>query len=132
MNLFVDSSFFVAIILNDDTNHTLATKLSNNIAEGNIFTNNLAKYEAYNVICRKNNVKMANYFLKWLSNSNILNIEISEKIWQNSVCLLTKKYTKSGPNVFDFIHFASMQEYGLKDVLTFDHHFSSAGFNILK
>lgn len=129
---FVDTSFIVALSLKSDTNHLRALELIKKYPEHSGYINDLIVYESVNVLCRLGGVKKAKVFKQTVDEKDYKQIVITKIIWDKGFNQLSLKYTKSGPNVFDFIHFACMQEYGLKNVFTFDHHFASAGFNILK
>lgn len=133
---FIDSSFLVSLIVDIEVTHHQSKEIVRHNLDIELYINQLVIYESVNVICRKWSIKKANILKKWLDNQLahkiIKLIPISDSIWNQAYTAMSKKYTKSGPNVLDFIHFACMQEYGIKDILTFDHHFTSAGFNILK
>ncbi|MBU1130016.1 PIN domain-containing protein [Patescibacteria group bacterium] len=132
MNIFLDSSFLIAISINKDTHYKQAIKIVKKIKNPKIYSNNLVQYEAVNVICRKWGVKFSKKIDRFFKSYEIEKIKINNQIWQSAYKNLSKTYTKNGPNVFDYIHFACMKEYFISSVLTFDKHFQSFGFKISK
>lgn len=132
MKIFIDSSFLIAISNPKDANYQKSLNLAKKYIDTTLFFDDLVKYESINILLRKSTIAHARNLEKTISLGTYQKIHITESTWEIAFSKIVAKYTKSGPNVFDYIHFACMQEYGLKDVLTFDHHFASAGFNILK
>ncbi|MBU4209961.1 type II toxin-antitoxin system VapC family toxin [Patescibacteria group bacterium] len=131
MNIFVDASFLVALINKDDPSFGKADKIIKNLNDVSLFSNQIVKYEAVNVISRKWGIAQTKKFMKWLKNSELTIISINEEIWQIAYKNLIKSFTKKGPNLFDYLHFATMKKYQIKQVLTFDKHFQSFGFQTL-
>lgn len=132
MKIFIDSSFLIAISNPKDANYQKSLDLAAKYIGSTLFFDDLVKYESVNILLRKSTIAHARNLEKAISLDTYQKIFITDTTWKIAFSKVVAKYTKSGPNVFDFIHFACMQEYGLKDVLTFDHHFASAGFNVLK
>jgi len=132
LNIFIDSSFIVSLSVRSDLNHKKALALLNKYQDSTYYINDLIVYEVTNVLCRLGGVNKAKKFNITVERGYYQYLAVTRDIWGKCVGNIYAKYTKSGPNVFDYIHFACMQEYGLKNVLTFDHHFASAGFNVLK
>jgi len=132
MRIFVDSSFLIAISNPLDINYQTSINLANKYVESILFFDDLVKYESVNILLKKSTALHANSLNNTFLLGTYQKIYITDSTWEIAFSKIVAKYTKSGPNVFDYIHFACMQEYGLKDVLTFDYHFTSVGFNILK
>ncbi|MBU1088537.1 type II toxin-antitoxin system VapC family toxin [Patescibacteria group bacterium] len=132
MNIFVDASFLVALINKDDPSFGKADKIIKNLKNVSLFSNQIVKYEAVNVISRKWGITQTKKFIKWLKNSELTIISINEEIWQIAYKNLIKSFTKKGPNLFDYLHFATMKKYQIKQVLAFDKHFQNFGFEIIK
>ncbi|MBP9817528.1 PIN domain-containing protein [Candidatus Shapirobacteria bacterium] len=131
MNIFIDSSFLIAMFDRNDINHQKAIDISKKYPDNTLFFDDLVKYESVNVLLKKS-IPHAKKLNALLYSGLYQRISITDSTWQIAFSKIITKFSKSGPNVFDYIHFACMQEYGLKDVLTFDHHFTTAGFNVLK
>ncbi|MFA6518070.1 MAG: type II toxin-antitoxin system VapC family toxin [Candidatus Shapirobacteria bacterium] len=132
MNVFLDSSFIVALSYKEDTNHLLAQKLLRKYQGSSYYINDLVKYESVNVAIRKGELKLAKYLNSWFSRPAFNTISLNQKIWESAFKNIISRHTKSGPNIFDHIHFACMSEYCLTNVLTFDSHFSRFGFTVLQ
>ncbi len=115
----------------NDINHQKAIDISKKYPDNTLFFDDLVKYESVNVLLKKS-IPHAKKLNALLYSGLYQRISITDSTWQIAFSKIITKFSKSGPNVFDYIHFACMQEYGLKDVLTFDHHFTTAGFNVLK
>lgn len=131
MNIFVDTSFLVASVIRADVHHKLAKDIILK-TKGHFYANNLVKFETVNVICRKDKIKKVKGVIGWFESRKIEIIAIGHEIWTIAYKDLLGKYRNDGPNVFDFIHFACMKKFGIKNVLTFDKHFAEFGFKILK
>jgi predicted nucleic acid-binding protein len=132
MNIFIDSSFIIALVFKGDTNHQNAKVIFKKYIDSEFFIDDVVKYESINVALKKTDIKTVKFLYSWLENNGLNTISLNSEIWQLAYTKIINKYTKSGPNVFDYIHFSSLDQYHLKNVLTFDRHFTSAGFNILK
>jgi predicted nucleic acid-binding protein len=132
MRAFVDSSFIVALVNRNDAAYPKALEILQKYPNLRLYTDRLVYLESVNVALRKWGKPSAKKIIRWFTNFNLMVVKISPEIELNAVDLAIKNYSRSGPNVFDYLHFSSMKHYGLSDVLTFDSHFSRFGFNILK
>jgi len=132
MNIFIDSSFLVAIFDRNDINHQKAINISKKYSDCILFIDDLVKYESINVLLKKKTVSHAKKLNNLLQSGMYQRVFITDSTWQIALSKIITKFSKSGPNLFDHIHFACMFEYGLTNALTFDHHFTSVGFNLLK
>lgn len=132
MNTFVDSSFIVALLNRDDVSYSKAINLLTKFPQSRLFTNKLVYYESINVTLRKWGKAPAKKIIKWFSNSDLNFIDITSEIESEAVRLAVSKFTHSGPNLFDFVHFACIKHFELDNVLTLDSHFSRFGFTVLQ
>ncbi len=70
-------------------------------------------------------------FLRLLqSNPIATNITMNQDLFDRGIALYDQRPDK-GWSLTDCISFIIMQDYGLRDALTGDHHFEQAGFNAL-
>lgn len=132
LNIFVDSCFIVSLINREETCYSRANKLLKVYQENQLYFNSLVEYESINVTLRKWGIKQGKRLINWFDKCNLIKIDLDKDIESLAYQNLTKKYSKNDPNVFDYIHFACMQKYGIQNVLTFDKHFGKIGFTILK
>lgn len=132
MNVFVDTSFLVALAIREDSHHLKAKKIIKKFSNCIFYIDDLIKYESANVLLHKSTIEKTKKLNKILSLDIYHKIPINNLVWDSALNKITSnKYSKSGPNIFDYIHFACMTEYDITDVLTFNNHFSHFGFNIL-
>lgn len=135
LNVFIDSSFLISLLIDQEKTHNLGKSLIKKFSHSRFYFNQLVVLESSNVICRKWGISKLKIFSKWLRSNLKKNtvriIDVDNEMIVEILDNLVKNYTKSGPNIFDFIHFACMQKYSIKNILTFDKHFQKFGFNIL-
>ena len=132
MNIFIDSSFLVALIYPEDINHQTALLLGKKYSNNSYCIDHLIKYESINVLLRKGDVLLAKRLNRWLNKEKFRHLHLGDETWNTAFRDLIKNFSINGPNIFDHLHFATMREYYISDVLTFEKHFAKFGFNILK
>lgn len=131
--IFLDSSFFKALIDIKDEFHTQAVKIWKIIADQdvNFITTNYILDETFTLIRVKCGLQAVTDFRERLSaglkRMKIIRVLLTdeEKAW--------KWFLKDWSNLSftDCVSFAVMERLELKRVATFDHHFSKAGFKIV-
>lgn len=131
-NIFVDSSFIVALLNREDVSFRAATRLLTRHENDNLYYDPLIRYESINVTLRKWGKTPAKKLADWFRQTSTISLDITPEIEANAIKLALSRFTQSGPNIFDFIHFSCMQYHQIQNVLTFDSHFSRFGFTVLK
>jgi uncharacterized protein len=134
--IFVDSSFFIALINTSDKDHSIAKDVYKKVIK--------EKWKIFitdNVI-----IELGDYFskLRWreigrnwiisiLDEKETFNvISLDKTIFIESLILFMKHKDKEW-GLTDCISFVTMKKHKISEVLTFDHHFEQAGFtNLIK
>lgn len=132
--LFVDTSWFKAYIDENDDFFPQASTQKDKLSEdkSKLITSNFVLDESFTLIRVKTDLDTALKFKNKLINmADILTIvRVTQVDEKNAWKWFPEKWSKL--SFTDCTSFAVMERLGLKDVLTFDQHFSKAGFEIFK
>jgi uncharacterized protein len=128
--IFVDTSYYVALVNPGDRHHAQAVRLGSTIQRPVIVTEFIL-LELGNALCRADDRQLFVGLLPNLrSDPNVRIIPASHDLFQQGCELYFKRPDKNW-SLTDCISFVVMKEYGLIDALATDHHFEQAGFNVL-
>jgi predicted nucleic acid-binding protein len=127
---FIDTSFVIALVNQNDEYHSRALELTDNLAGFRFVTSDLVLYEIANYLAKDfkaEAIKIINTFL------NSTDIEI---IWHAKGLFTSafNKYTIYSDKkwgLVDCLSFVIMENLGIHEALTIDHHFEQAGFQLL-
>ena len=127
--LFVDTSFVIALINENDQYHKQALAISYRFENSPILTTEAVLLEIGNALAR-NFRKQAVETIKVLrSGKNIEIVQISEILFEKGFEIY-EKYDDKDWGLVDCISFVVMWESGATEALTFDTDFRQAGFTI--
>ncbi len=132
-NIFVDTSWFKAFLDPDDDFHLQSEqqylKMKNN--KGHFITTNYIVDETLTLLRVRINLELSLKFRDMLleMSHSLKLIRITSQDESKAWDWFPKSWSKL--SFTDCTSFAVMQRLGLKDVATFDDHFSRAGFNML-
>ena len=131
--VFVDTSFWFALVCRSDEHHDEARELLGRI-EGKalLVTSNFILDESLTLIARKLGFEVARSFKEALDQSQIVEVvrvteEDEEKAWE-----LFEQHAPSGASFTDCTSFALMERLGISEALAFDEDFERAGFKCLR
>jgi predicted nucleic acid-binding protein len=133
-SIFLDSSFFKAVIDPDDDFYLQARNIWKSLIENNnpLVTTNYILDETYTLVRAKCDLNKALELRDVLSreqlNMSIVRVTVDDDAvaWDWFI----KEWSKL--SFTDCVSFAVMKRLGIKDVATFDNHFAKAGFRIVK
>lgn len=133
-SVFVDTSFLKALIDERDDFYSQAISVSEKLAENNclLITTNFVLDESYTLLRVRKNLasakKLRELMFNPLNRTKIIRVtSIDEaEAWE----MFLKPWR--GLSFTDCTSFAVMKRLDLKEVATFDDHFSKAGFKVLK
>ena len=129
--IFVDTSFVIALINDKDQYHAPAQKLASIYLRENLVTTDAVLLEIGNALA-KNFRTEALEIIKTLRNSpKTIVVEMTIDLFEKGLEIY-EKYDDKDWGLVDCISFAVMWERGVHEVLTFDDDFKQAGFVILK
>ena len=126
--IFVDTSFWTALLWRRDTNHDDARKLLD--AHGNepLITSNHVRGEAWTVLRRRDGHHTALRFLDLLENSPRIEIaRTSEEVERDALAWL-RRHGERRYSFVDACAFTFMSKRRIHTALAFDGDFAAAGF----
>jgi predicted nucleic acid-binding protein len=128
--IFVDTSYYVALVSPGDRHHAWAVHLGHTLKR-TILVTEFVLLELGNALCREDDRQLFVRLLPHLrSDPNARIIPASQDLFQHGCDLYFKRPDKDW-SLTDCTSFVVMKEYGLTDALTTDHHFEQAGFHVL-
>jgi uncharacterized protein len=128
--IFVDTSYYVALISPGDRHHAQAIELGRTLRRQIIVTE-FVLLELGNALCRSDDRQLFVDFLPRLrSDPNARVVPASPDLFQQGYDLYCERPDKNW-SLTDCTSFVVMREYQLTDALATDHHFEQAGFTVL-
>ena len=128
--IFVDTSFVLALINQRDQYHEQAQKFSLKFEQAPLVTTVAVLLEIGNVLA-SGFKKEAIAVISLLRNSSRVGVVELDGLILEKALESYQKFDDKAWDLVDCISFVVMQERGLTDVLTFDHDFKAAGFNLV-
>jgi uncharacterized protein len=127
---FVDTFFYLALILEDDQYHARAV-IASEARRGRFLTTAWVLTEVADALCEPHQRRLFTQLLALLrSDPNTEIVVAEETIFDRGADLYARRPDKAW-SLTDCISFVVMQERGLTEALTGDHHFEQAGFRAL-
>ena len=132
MNLFIDSSAFVALNNRLDGTHQRAVELNNSLVgkEFRFFTSNFVISESLTMIAQKVSLERAVRF-KEEDFRDVDVVKITEA-HEDQAFEIFKHLTSKNISFVDCTSFAVMRSLGITTVFSFDEHFKKMGFKMLQ
>lgn len=135
IRIFVDSDAFVALIKEDDSNHTKAQNILNGILQTHdaiFITSNYVFSEVVTVISQRIGHEEAVHFIETITTPDyyIEMKRISKELEQMAIDFF-KKQTSKNVSFVDCTNMAVMTSYQIDDVFSFDSVYKTNGFNNL-
>ena len=128
--VLADTFFYLAILNPKDTRHEHARDWSDNY-DGPILTTTWILTELADALAKRHQRDWFNDLYQALLDDPQLEIlPVSQEQWERGRQLYASRPDKDW-SLTDCISFVVMEERGLKDALTGDHHFEQAGFKAL-
>lgn len=131
--VYADASYWIALLHPKDKLHNLAKRESKTLKEARIVTSEMILSEVLNSLAKygKNIRNAAVQFIHKINkNPNVDIVPQTSLQFQKAVDYYSKRNDKQW-GLTDCASFIIMEEKGIKEVLTSDHHFKQAGFKIL-
>jgi predicted nucleic acid-binding protein len=130
ISCFGDTSYFIALLVPDDVNHTAAHSWSIQ-SRIPIVTTEYVILEVANFLSPVATRQLFESFLSVVrGNPRMSLVPTSFDLLQRGCALYVTRKDKAW-SLTDCISFDVMRDHKLVDVLTADHHFEQAGFNIM-
>jgi predicted nucleic acid-binding protein len=129
--IFVDTSAWYAVEVEDDVNHQAASKFLANIASGKhgvSITTDYVLDEALTLLRSRRDLASAETFIDKIRKSKSVRVFwVDEGLFEKALAIFQKSDHKSW-SFTDCTSFALMQELSVFEAFTFDRHFREAGF----
>jgi len=125
---FADTSFYLALFNPRDRFHQKAVELSRELNRRTV-TTEFVLLEVANALCGTP-LGRERFFTLWIqivANPAVAIVPASHEIFERGIEHYRNRRDKSW-SLTDCISFVVMEEHGLTDALTADHHFQQAGF----
>jgi uncharacterized protein len=128
--VFADTSYFVALLHENDTRHGEAVRLSQELARPVVLTEFIL-LELGNALCRGHARRVFINLLAHLrSGPTYTIVPVSASLFEAGLALFAQRSDKEW-SLTDCISFAVMRQRRLTEALAVDHHFEQAGFKVL-
>ena len=128
--VFVDTSYYIALFSPSDCHHAKAIELARSLKHRSVVTE-FVLLEFGNV---SSSGKARDVFLDLLrrlrNDPNTILVPAARELFDRGCELFARRPDKEW-SLTDCTSFIVMDQYGLTDVFTSDHHFEQAGFNVL-
>jgi uncharacterized protein len=126
--VFLDTSFVIAIINNDDSFHQAALKLESELKQYcQIWITEPILFEIGNSFSKSNKKQVAR-FIQYCNESPRINVVHSNEELLNLALQYYTQYCDKDWSLTDCLSFAVMKKEGLTIAYSSDHHFEQAGF----
>lgn len=130
-SVYADTSFFIALLNASDAMHAEALGFSQ-VFQGKLVTSEYILIELGNFLSR---LPARRLFAGFVAHIRVqpghVVVECTSEILQEGIDLYARRCDKEW-SLVDCISFAIMRRLGLRAVLTADHHFEQAGFEIVR
>lgn len=130
MPFFVDTAFFLALVLERDEHHRAAIEWQQK-AHGGFVTTDYVLIEVANSLSQRAFRAIADELIRKVRTASEFHVvDASLRLMNCGLDLFRDRHDKDW-SLTDCISFVVMRELGLTDALTSDHHFQQAGFRAL-
>lgn len=129
MQVFVDTSYFIARLVARDQWHKKARKVT--VRKLIPVTSSLVVNETISLLQARGLLSAALAFLQGIRDDPETRIIYPDPSTQSQAWDLFGRYGPLGANAVDCVSFAIMRSLAIRRALTFDQHFRLAGFDIL-
>jgi predicted nucleic acid-binding protein len=130
MQVFIDTSYFFARMVENDQWHKRAKKAAGSYRSA--VTSSLVINETVSLLQAKGMFSAALAFLHGIRRTPEVRIVYLDPVLQTEAWDLFARWGGSGANAVDCVSFAVMRSLSIKKAFTFDEHFRTAGFEILR
>ena len=130
IKIFVDTLFIVALINKRDQYHQIALNLAKQYENYPLITTDAIFLESGNKLSANYRNEVVELVEQFLSSDEIDVIRLTPELFDESLRLYKKHQDKSW-GLVDCFSFVVMKQHKIGQALTFDRHFTQAGFQAL-
>ncbi len=128
--IFIDTGFVIGLIYEQDQYHQQAINLSIKYEQYSFVTTDAVLLELGNAVVRHSKPKAIKIIEDFYTSDNVNIVNLTPQLFEEGFNLY-KQYEDKTWGLVDCLSFMVMWKLNINKVLTFDKHFSQAGFNIL-
>ena len=129
-DVFVDTSFVVALVNRNDQYHKLALDLADRFTGQGLVTTDAILPEIGNALSRNFKSESVEIIEHFLTSDDVKVIHLHPPLFRKAFDLY-KSHSDKLWGLIDCVSFVVMRDLAITDVLSADKHFEQAGFNIL-
>jgi predicted nucleic acid-binding protein len=129
-DVFIDTSYVVALVNEKDQNHRLASDLAERFTNQRLVTTDAILLEIGNALSRNFKRESVEIIEEFLTSDEVQVIHLHPQLFRKAFDLYKSRSDKLW-GLIDCVSFVVMNELGITDALSADKHFEQAGFNIL-
>ena len=129
-DVFVDTSFVIALVNEKDQNDSLALDLAERFTGQRLVTTDAILLEIGNALSRNFKRESVEIIEEFLTSDDVQVIHLHPQLFRKAFDLYKSRSDKLW-GLIDCVSFVVMKELGITDALSADKHFEQAGFNIL-
>ena len=128
--IFIDTGFVIGLIYEQDQYHQQAINLSIKYEQYLFVTTDAVLLELGNAVVRHSKPKAIKIIEDFYTSDDVNIVNLTPQLFEEAFNLY-KQYDDKTWGLVDCLSFIVMWKLNINKVLTFDKHFSQAGFNIL-
>ena len=128
--VFADTYYYLAILSESDAAHGRAVQLARDLAGKTVTTAWVLTEVADALAAPPLRFLFLALYERLRNNPNVTIVSPNAAVFEQGIDLYARRPDKDW-SLTDCISFVVMQEHGLADALTGDHHFEQAGFHVL-
>ena len=128
--IFVDTLFVVAQINQRDQYHEMASALADQFEGYPLLVTDAVLLEIGNALARGFKKEAVEVIENFLTAEEVKVVRLTPQLFEQAFAEY-KKFQDKEWGLIDCVSFVVMRQEGVSQVLTFDHHFEQAGFQIL-
>lgn len=130
--IFVDTSFWVALLIQRDFHHREALSLLTRHQTRRLITSNHVRGETWTVLRRREGHRIASRFLDQVLRTPRLTVFRASSEMEDEALRWLRRRDEREYSFVDATSFQAMQHLGIKEAFAFDADFSAAGFTELR
>lgn len=129
-NWFADTFYFLALLVHEDKAHARAVEITSHLRTGIVTTPWVLTEVADGLAAARTRGAFARLLDTLRSNPRVTIVALDESLFDRGIQLYLNRPDKNW-SLTDCISFILMEDLGLTEALTGDHHFEQAGFRAL-
>jgi uncharacterized protein len=126
--IFVDTSFWVGLVLPKDGRHAESSRLLQRLGEGTLVTSNHVRGETWTLLRRRAGHRVGVAFLQHIESTPRLRVEFADRDVEAEALLWLRRHDERAYSFVDATSFALMRRLRIREALAFDGDFAAAGF----